>query len=165
MDSITSFSKTGLKKTVTVDKSGPLIEVTKPKSAAGGDNGGASDSSTPAPKASGGGGGDMMSEMMAKRGQMKKADPKPAAAAAPKPAPPAEPKPAAPAAPKPASGASAAKPAPPQSPKPAQGSSSDSGSTSGLSPEFQALKQEILDEIRRELFDMKNEILEAIKNQ
>jgi len=172
LSSIQGFSSSGLKKAVTVDKSSPIIGPEPGAAAArpgtpssGGDSGGA-----PAPRAAG---GDMMSEMMAKRNAMKKAPaeaPVPVAAA-PKSAVPG-PKVPGPKAPVPMPGkVSAPAPSVPapaaHAPAPAVHAptpvSHQSASSGNLSPEFEALKNEIMEEVRREIQAAKAEILAAMR--
>ncbi|EGC36309.1 hypothetical protein DICPUDRAFT_91862 [Dictyostelium purpureum] len=174
LGSIENFSKNGLKKTVTVDKSNPLIGNTPaaPAPSSGGSTP-ASGGSTPAastPKvSSGGGGGDLMAEVMAKRAKMKAAAAQPKEESTPvrdTPAPAPTPshsfnKPStAPSFNKPSKPA-----APPQSTKPSLSPSSTASPPSTVASEdLQSLKEEILAEVRKELKAMKDEILEAIRN-
>ncbi|EGG13467.1 vasodilator-stimulated phosphoprotein [Cavenderia fasciculata] len=93
LGSIEGFSKGALKKTVTVDKSSPLVAngpAAPPASGGGGaPAGGAPAGGAPKPMGGGGGGGgNMMAEMLAKRNNMKKAAAaEPTESSAPAPAP------------------------------------------------------------------------------
>jgi len=151
LGSITGFNKNGLKKAVTVDKSSPIVKGEKATSGGGG----------------GGGGGplDLMAQIQKKRGEivsgppggsnpMKKSSAPPMAVSPARidpsksfkktTAPPVQVN----------SGASSFGPISPQS-KPSEATSSD----------LSAIKEEILSEMRRELQQMKEEILSAIQNR
>ncbi|EFA84533.1 vasodilator-stimulated phosphoprotein, partial [Heterostelium album PN500] len=172
LSSIEGFSKNGLKKTVTVDKSSPLIgnnnaSTPAPAPSSGGAAGGGG-----APKAMmpmGGGGGNIMAEAMAKRAAMKKTaapkedhtPPAPAPVKEQPPPPVKEPKPAP---------VTASKPKPPPtmgrpSLSPSASPSSTASTPSALSDDMLTLKEEILAEFRRELQKFKEEILDAIRNR
>ncbi|GAM25957.1 hypothetical protein SAMD00019534_091320, partial [Acytostelium subglobosum LB1] len=182
LSSIEGFSKNGLKKTVTVDKSGPLIggntNASTPASGSslnvGGGGGGAGTAAAPkAMGGGGGGGGNMMAEMMAKRNAMKKTPvvrdevssaPTPAPAAVPAPAPTPSPVPIQKATPAPSPAVSKPKP-PPASNRPNLSPNNTAPAPSALTdPDMLALKEEILSEFRREMAKFKEEILEAIRS-
>ena len=175
LDSIQGFKKGGLKKAETVDKSGPV--------GVGGGGGGAPSGGGGGAPPMGGGGGDMMAEMMRKRNAMKSSEPATPPAAAPKPEPPkvaSEPPKVSPTPPggapnlakkfgaPPAVGKKFGAPPPVGGPPKAYGGAPSSTPTPGggggnLSPEMQNLKDAIMSEVRSELEQMKNDIINALK--
>jgi hypothetical protein len=183
LDSIQGFSKGKLKKAETVDKSGPVLGPAKPaaSSESSGDGGGPGKAAgstgtlgrTSAAAAAAPPGGDMMASIMAKRAAMQSKASSPAPAAEPKPVEPKKPPvPAMKAKP----GPDTSKPAPPArnprpvSPRAAEETTSHSpkntsSQQSALPEHFQALKDEILAEVRLELAQLKTELLAAIRGK
>jgi len=85
LSSISGFSKGGLKKTVTVDKSGPLLKEEKPNSSSSSPSGPSTSSSSSSSSGSSGQGmGGMMAEMLAKRKALGSSDAPPKASPTPK---------------------------------------------------------------------------------
>lgn len=184
LDSIQNFKKNGLKPTTTVDKSVPVVAKTNPPPTStpqpGGGGGGGGALPPPVP----GGGGDMMAQIMAKRKQMmnqSSATPPPgpiSSSSTPTPKPPSQNSLQKPLQRSGSQSGSkftnpAAKAVANMAPKrtPSQGppvdktyTPPDSAPSSGSrSEELQALKEEIMDEVRRELQAIKEELLAAIK--
>lgn len=168
LDSIQGFSANKLKKTETVDKSGPVLAAPKPAAPTGDSEPAAGGAKAPMTKSpSVGGGGDMMASILAKRAAMKEkqsAAPAPAAAAASQP-PPSEPKKA------PvksntltrAESNSVKPPAPsPRVHKPAAAETPSQPSSSHLPEDLKTLKEEIMADVRAELAQLKQELLNAI---
>jgi len=148
LSSIQNFGKGGLKKVSTNDRSVPVVSKEEEKKASGGGGGG--------------GGGGMMAEMMnARKKIVSGSTPKKESAPAPAPAPAKTPVPT-------KSGSLTSSQRPPSNPNPPQNHapapSSSSSSSSNTTGDLHALKEEILAEIRKELAQMKEEILAAINS-